>query len=83
MIWLLLPVSHWSIITIGAGGLLLVPCLSRVYSPRFSFVGLRGLQKSKLLNVDVRNVFEGSHPQHRWRCSYPLAFAVNKINELE
>ncbi len=70
MIWLLLPVSHWSIIKIGAGGLPLVPNLSRVCSPSFSFVGVRGLQKTKLLNMDVGNVFEGSHTEHCWRCSY-------------
>jgi hypothetical protein len=30
-----------------------------------------GLQKSKKLNLDVKNIFAGSHIEHSWRCSYP------------
>jgi hypothetical protein len=48
---------------IGPGGLLLVvPHL--VVS-----VSWAGLQESKKeLNLDVKNIFAGSHTEHRWRC---------------
>jgi hypothetical protein len=29
------------------------------------------LQKSRKLNLDVKNIFAGSHIEHSWRCSYP------------
>jgi hypothetical protein len=28
-----------------------------------------GLQKSKKLNLDVRNIISGSHTEHEWGCS--------------
>ncbi len=28
-----------------------------------------GLQKSTQLNLDVKDIFSGSHTEHRWRCS--------------
>jgi hypothetical protein len=28
-----------------------------------------GLEKIKYLNLDVRNIFAGSHTEHYWSCS--------------
>jgi hypothetical protein len=51
---------------IGPGGLLLV--VPHLFALPVSVL-LVGLQKSTELNLDVKNIFSGSHTQHRWRCS--------------
>jgi len=67
MILLLLSVSHWPVIIIGPGGLLLV-----VPHPLFVVpvsVLWVGVQKSKKVKLDVKNKFAGSHIENRRRCS--------------
>jgi hypothetical protein len=51
---------------IGPGGLLLV--VPHLFADPVSLL-LVGLQKSRELNWDVKNIFAGSHTDHRWRCS--------------
>jgi hypothetical protein len=67
MISLVLSVFDWPIIMIGPGGLLLVvPPPIPICCPSFSFIG--GFAKMQL-NLDVKNIFGGSHTEHSWRCS--------------
>lgn len=37
--------------------------------PSVTFTG--GVVKSRELNLNVKNIFAGSHTEHHWRCSYP------------
>jgi hypothetical protein len=63
-----LSVSDWPIITIGPGGLLFTssPIYPLSECQLYVWVGLR---KSTKLNLDVKNIFRGSHTEHWWRCS--------------
>jgi hypothetical protein len=61
MIRLRLPVLDWPIIMIGPGGL-------HLFAAHVSVLCV-GLQKSKELNLDVRNFFAGSHTEQLWGCS--------------
>jgi hypothetical protein len=59
------PVSDWPIIIIiGLGGLILV-----VSHPFAVLILWMVLEKSKQLNLDVRNIFGGSHTKDCWGCS--------------
>jgi hypothetical protein len=60
--------KDWLDSLIGPGGLLLV--VSHLFAVPVLVLWL-GLEKSKLLNLDVRNIFAGSHTEHHWRCSKP------------
>ncbi len=71
MVWLLLLVSDWPIITVGPGGLPLV--VSDLFAVPI-LVLWAGLQKSKLLNLDVRNIFAGSHTEHCSKGFTPSSF---------
>jgi len=50
----------------GPGGLLLV--VSTYVQSQFQFYGW-GCKKVNKLNLDVRNIFAGSHTKHCWGCS--------------
>jgi hypothetical protein len=56
----MLSVSDWPIIMIGQGGLLLV--LFHLFAVSVS-VFWAGLQKCKQLNLDMKNIFAGSHTE--------------------
>jgi hypothetical protein len=62
MIWLLPSISDWPIIMIRAGG-------SPIYLMSQFQLQLVVLQKTKQLNLDVKNIFAGSHTEYHWRCS--------------
>jgi hypothetical protein len=63
-VWVLLPVFDWPFIMIGPGGLLI---RTSSHLRAIPFPGLWvGLQRSKELNLDVINIFSGSHTEHRW-----------------
>jgi hypothetical protein len=53
---------------IGPDGLLLV--VPHLFAAVPVSVLLVGLQKSKQLNLHVKNTFAGSHTEHCWRCFY-------------
>jgi len=65
MIWLLLPVSDWPIIMIGLDVLLLV--VSHLFAVPVLVYGCGWKIKIKRLRYE-KNIFAGSHPEHRWRC---------------
>ncbi len=66
IIWLLFPVSHWSIIMIGDGELLLI--VSHLFAVSVFILGLR-LKKKTRLNWDVRNIVARSPSEHLRDCS--------------
>jgi hypothetical protein len=80
-IWLLVTVSDWSIIMIGPGGLLLV--FRHLFAVPVSVLWV-GLQKSKLLNLDVKKYFCSiTCWAHSWRSSKVTPTRiVNKHNPI-
>jgi hypothetical protein len=56
----------WLDSLLGPGGLLFV--VSHPFAVPVLVLWL-GLEKSKQLNLNVRNIFAGSHTEHCWRCS--------------
>jgi hypothetical protein len=71
-------VFDWPIIMIDPGGLLLV-VPTYLQSP-FSVLRV-ALEKSKQLNLDVRNFFVGSHIEPQWGCSKgPTVFCPIKLH---
>ncbi len=68
MIWLLQSASGWPIIiVIGPSGSLLV--VAHLFAVQVAVLWV-GLQKSKQLYLDVKNIFAGLHTEPHWRCSY-------------
>jgi hypothetical protein len=68
-IWLLLLVFDWSIIMIGPCSLLLV-IVSHLFAV-LVLVFIGGCwKKVKYLNLDMRNIFAGSHSEQHWWSSY-------------
>jgi hypothetical protein len=68
ILYWLIPVSDWLHSLIGPSGLLLlVGSLPPTYlQSQFQFCGW-GWQKISNQNLDVRNIFAGSHTEHWWR----------------
>ncbi len=67
---------------IGPGGLVLV--VSSLYAVPVLVLWV-GLEKSKYLILDARNIFAESHTEHCWRCSYThnLYVVQNQWNKLD
>jgi hypothetical protein len=77
MIWLLWGVSDCATSMFGLTGLLLV--VSHLFGIPVWVLSV-GLEKSRELNFDVRNIFAGSHSEHRWSsCSKLLEEGKQKL----